>query len=450
MTAPHPEILIVRRRSSTEDEDHGGAWKIAFADFMTAMMAFFLVLWIISATDKNTKTVIARYFNPVKVEEPAKAQKGIRGVPEPEAGAGHAQAPPNPDNHSGESPAAHEAAHNAPPAEPAEEAKHNGPAPSETKASLDPAQPKPTMSEQQLFSDPGASLDAIAGRPEAGPKIDSSSAPKGFGDVGPSPDDAIRDPFRPMGGGRLNESAPEPKPAAGPAASEAREPKTPPFLERTLLPPKKEGSAPEPAKAGEAQPQNALGKIESPGASTRTGLSSEPNKPPGTGQAELKAPPEQAKREAAARLLAEVKGRLGAEAQAAPGPQLEVRATDEGILISVTDRQNFAMFAIGSAEPQPRMLRMMDAIAASLKSEPGAIVLRGHTDAHPYRSQTYDNWRLSSARAQMAYYMLTRAGIGEKRFERIEGFADHRLKDPAHPLAAENRRIEILLREDNP
>ena len=52
---------------------------------MTAMMAFFLVLWIISATDKNTKTLIARYFNPVKVEEPAKAQKGIHGVPEKDA-----------------------------------------------------------------------------------------------------------------------------------------------------------------------------------------------------------------------------------------------------------------------------------------------------------------------------------------------------------------------------
>src|SRR5579862_1527032 len=85
MTAPHPEIIIVRRRGSEEDAHHGGAWKIAFADFMTAMMAFFLVLWIISATDKNTKTLIARYFNPVKVEEPAKAQKGIHGVPEKDA-----------------------------------------------------------------------------------------------------------------------------------------------------------------------------------------------------------------------------------------------------------------------------------------------------------------------------------------------------------------------------
>ena len=82
MTEAHPEIIIIKRHAAHEEEHHGGAWKIAFADFMTAMMAFFLVLWIISATDKNTKTLIARYFNPVKVEEPAKAQKGIHGAPE--------------------------------------------------------------------------------------------------------------------------------------------------------------------------------------------------------------------------------------------------------------------------------------------------------------------------------------------------------------------------------
>src|SRR5579863_6307944 len=72
------EIIIVKRHSAHEEEHHGGAWKIAFADFMTAMMAFFLVLWIINATDKDTKTIIARYFNPVKLEDTAKAPKGIR------------------------------------------------------------------------------------------------------------------------------------------------------------------------------------------------------------------------------------------------------------------------------------------------------------------------------------------------------------------------------------
>ena len=78
MDEKHPEIIIIKRHSGHEEEHHGGAWKIAFADFMTAMMAFFLVLWIINATDKNTKTIIARYFNPLKLEEMAKAKKGIR------------------------------------------------------------------------------------------------------------------------------------------------------------------------------------------------------------------------------------------------------------------------------------------------------------------------------------------------------------------------------------
>jgi chemotaxis protein MotB len=78
------------------------------------------------------------------------------------------------------------------------------------------------------------------------------------------------------------------------------------------------------------------------------------------------------------------------------------------------------------------------------------IVVRGHTDGRPYKSATYDNWQLSTARAQMAHYMLVRGGLDEKRIDRIVGYADHLLKLPNDPLAAENRRIEILLRKDKP
>jgi chemotaxis protein MotB len=93
-------------------------------------------------------------------------------------------------------------------------------------------------------------------------------------------------------------------------------------------------------------------------------------------------------------------------------------------------------------------VQIMEKIAQIMKSRPGAIVVRGHTDARPYKGVGYDNWRLSSARAQMAYYMLVRGGLDEKRVERIEGYADRRLKTPDKPEAAENRRIEILLRRD--
>jgi chemotaxis protein MotB len=413
MAAQHPEIVIVRRRGSHEDEHHGGAWKIAFADFMTAMMAFFLVLWIISATDKNTKTLIARYFNPVKVEEPAKAQKGIHGVPEKDAyqpGAGSA-APSagKAASERGESAAGSE---NEGAAAGSSNQNDQGRA-SAPQPPPDPARPYPTMSEQELFSDPRASLDKIAGAPPPGPRIDPSAALKGYGEVGPSADEALRDPFRPLGSDQ----------AINVVRSDT-------------------GAAPAAAAAGD-QP-----------ASEATSNAREAPPPPAPIQAQSPLPPApdaaEARRTAASNLLADLKKRLAGEAPANQGPQLDVEATEDGILISLTDRQNFSMFAIGSAEPQPRVLKMMDAIAASLQSTQGAIVVRGHTDARPYRSATYDNWRLSSARAQMAYYMLSRGGLAEKRFERIEGYADRRLKDPSHPLAAENRRIEILVREPTP
>src|SRR6202012_5682471 len=77
MTEAHPEIIIVKRHSAHEEEHHGGAWKIAFADFMTAMMALFLVLWLISATNEKTKASLARYFNPVKLVDMTVQKRGL-------------------------------------------------------------------------------------------------------------------------------------------------------------------------------------------------------------------------------------------------------------------------------------------------------------------------------------------------------------------------------------
>ena len=437
MTAPHPEIIIVRRHGSHEDEHHGGAWKIAFADFMTAMMAFFLVLWIISATDKNTKTLIARYFNPVKVEEPAKAQKGIHGVPEKDAiyAPGEETATPSaakPASEHGD--AAGEKTNENPASSSKQNEQARPPTPSPSPPP-DPAKPYPTMSEQELFSDPRASLDKIAGAPPPGPRIDPSAAMKGYGEVGPSADEALRDPFRPLGSDQAVNVVTQDPGAPPAAAAPSDEPASTPT-----------SIAPQPAPAAALAAGPGPGSAEAPGPAQAQGAGS-----PAPSTANPPAPDAAEAREtAAANLLADLKKRLAGEAKAMQGPQLDVQATEDGILISLTDRQNFSMFAIGSAEPQPRVLHMMEAIAASLQRLQGAIVVRGHTDGRPYRSATYDNWRLSSARAQMAYYMLIRGGLPEKRFERVEGYADHHLKDPSHPLAAENRRIEILVREAKP
>ena len=125
---------------------------------------------------------------------------------------------------------------------------------------------------------------------------------------------------------------------------------------------------------------------------------------------------------------------------------LQVRQIEDGLLVSLTDDASFGMFAVGSAEPQAKLIKIMEKIAAILKTRQGQVIIRGHTDGRAYKSFAYDNWRLSSERAQMARYMLVRGGLDEKRFEAVEGYADRRLKLPNDPSAAENRRIEILLR----
>ena len=57
-------IIIKRRKGGGHGGHHGGAWKIAFADFATAMMAFFLVMWLINATTESQRRGLADYFSP--------------------------------------------------------------------------------------------------------------------------------------------------------------------------------------------------------------------------------------------------------------------------------------------------------------------------------------------------------------------------------------------------
>ena len=398
---PHPEIIIIKRRPNHEAEHHGGAWKIAFADFMTAMMAFFLVLWIINATDKDTKTIIARYFNPVKLEESLRTPKSIHGddasqaaVDVPQAnkqGASGATGPQDSKKTNDDAKATTQSG-DGPENRGADETARQG---NGAAATADAAHPKPTMSEGVLFADPYRSLDTIAGPTSPNVHaIEASERLKDEVEAGSANPEAFSDPFRPIG----REVAAE--------APKAGAPKLPPGDDAKTLARRRRAARPKASRSDRPRRW-----------------------------------PRACKRNWSCR-----SARRGTH----PGPAVEVKATEEGLLISLTDRLNSSMFPIGSAEPQPQVVRAMDAVAHILKDRPGTIVVRGHTDAHPYRSAVYDNWRLSSARAQLAYYMLTRAGVPENRFERIEGYADRRLRDPSHPFAAENRRIEILLREAKP
>ncbi len=59
--ATPPPVIIIKRRKAGHEGHHGGAWKVAYADFVTAMMALFIVLWLLSSSEK-VKKAVAGYF----------------------------------------------------------------------------------------------------------------------------------------------------------------------------------------------------------------------------------------------------------------------------------------------------------------------------------------------------------------------------------------------------
>lgn len=63
----HKRPIIIIKRGGGHDDEHGGAWKIAYADFVTAMMAFFLVMWLLSSVSDQQRRGVAQYFNATSI-----------------------------------------------------------------------------------------------------------------------------------------------------------------------------------------------------------------------------------------------------------------------------------------------------------------------------------------------------------------------------------------------
>src|SRR5580700_2542665 len=73
----HPRRRSGRRGS--HDEAHGGQWKIAYADFVTAMMAFFLLMWLVSSATETQRAVIAKYFTTTSIFDMPKGNGVLDG-----------------------------------------------------------------------------------------------------------------------------------------------------------------------------------------------------------------------------------------------------------------------------------------------------------------------------------------------------------------------------------
>ncbi|MBE1208074.1 MotB family protein [Aminobacter carboxidus] len=433
---PHREIVIVRRAHSDHDDGHhGGAWKIAFADFMTAMMCFFLVMWLISAANEQTKAAVASYFNPVKLVDRNASRKGLE-----ELGDG-----PNSVGLTAENP--QEAS-----AKAGSDGRGNA-GPATEKNSAEAAEAV-NRSDAHLFADPYAVLAEIA--QDTGAKANVSERGEGGAqNAGPangaSGGEAYRDPFAPDFWTE-QVATPAAEASAERAAIEGEPAKPGDKTERS--------AKSDPVKAQEQQapePQARLAERTPPAqpkpAPSARETAAKPGDAPKSDAAEAEATAETPKPrdEAPTRETindADAIRRELAEAIKSGGALpdgLSVVATDKGVVISVTEQFDFGMFEIGSAVPRKQLVLAMEKIAKTIAAHEGNVSINGHTDARPFRSGGYDNWRLSTARAHSAYYMLARAGLDEKRIVEVAGFADRKLRDKAEPFSATNRRIEILL-----
>ncbi|ODU52977.1 MAG: flagellar motor protein MotB [Lysobacteraceae bacterium SCN 69-48] len=126
--------------------------------------------------------------------------------------------------------------------------------------------------------------------------------------------------------------------------------------------------------------------------------------------------------------------------------QLLLDLTPEGLRIQIVDKQNRAMFDLGSAQLMPYTSEILHEIAVFANRVPNRISLAGHTDTANYATTIgYSNWELSADRANAARRALLEGGMAAAKVVRVVGFGPAVPFDAANPLNPINRRISIVV-----
>ncbi len=157
---------------------------------------------------------------------------------------------------------------------------------------------------------------------------------------------------------------------------------------------------------------------------------------------------EEKKREAEA--LREEGERLKAAIAALPDlarfkDQIQITLTKEGLRIELIEQSEGLFFDIGSARLKPDAVSLLRLIASRIGQVPNEVVIEGHTDSRPYAGTGYNNWDLSTDRANAARRVLEDGGVRDRQITSVNGYADRRLKNPARPFDYSNRRVTILV-----
>ncbi|HVJ00995.1 MAG TPA: flagellar motor protein MotB [Sphingomonas sp.] len=128
------------------------------------------------------------------------------------------------------------------------------------------------------------------------------------------------------------------------------------------------------------------------------------------------------------------------------GKHVRFVPTRDGMRIDLLDDANYSMFDLGTTALVPDASALIGTIAESIQPLENPIMIRGHTDSLGYGNPLdMNNWMLSSGRAEATRRRLATGGVGEARFERIEGVADREPLVVQAPADPRNRRVSITL-----
>ena len=127
--------------------------------------------------------------------------------------------------------------------------------------------------------------------------------------------------------------------------------------------------------------------------------------------------------------------------------QVEITITDEGLRIELVDRSQSSFFDTGSSVLAGDSEKILTAIGSEVGKLANNVVVEGHTDSAAYQhGQTYDNWNLSTDRANVARRVLVQSGVRPDQLKGIRGYADTALRYQDQPLDPRNRRVSILVK----
>jgi chemotaxis protein MotB len=130
--------------------------------------------------------------------------------------------------------------------------------------------------------------------------------------------------------------------------------------------------------------------------------------------------------------------------------QIEIMITPEGLRIELIEGKDSTFYEIGSAKLSASGQELLALLAAELKTLPNSLLIEGHTDATPYSGDSsYSNWDLSADRANSARRLLQQDGVRSDQVTQVRGYADQMLRVKDNPTDPSNRRVSILVKNDN-